>query len=382
MNISPALMPQRLFWVRYWLPPVIAGGIAWLLFLLASTPLVRASGLALVIVGITLALRRLGAFISIIGGLSLALCPAFWSQTGGGEGTPATIVLALGIAGLIALSGSFLTRRPSIAIGIAVTVFAALFWLQIGTSRSIRLTGFTTSWLMFLLIDMLLLTNPHPTESEPPPIMRFKSVDKEEERTPQFYHIWGILLLFSLGILNDRLMVLLAPAIGLALYLTRSKLSYFYGVLFGIVVGFGLHGLFVDYIQRQSHFLALEAWRQGRRWQDVVNFIGAQFGWPATLLSVLGLTRLARWYPALGNVSLIGYAAYTGFALIYGGPNEDTLLLPMLIIQIVWLTYAVFTLGEWVFHNVPGGGLWLRRAVYLIYGLLPLSMGLVILKLI
>lgn len=382
MKISSVLMPQRLFWVRYWLPPVMAGGIAWLLFLLADTPLVRASGLALVIAGITLALRRLGAFISLIGGLTLALCPAFWSQTGGSEGTPATIVLALGIAGLIALAGSVMTRRPALAIGAAVTVFAVLFWLQIGTPRSIRLTGFTTSWLMFLLIDMLLLTNPHPTEAAPPPIMRFKSVDKEEERIPQFYHIWSIMLLFSLGILNDRLMVLLAPAIALALYLTRVKLSYFYGVLFGLIVGIGLHGLVVDYIQRESHRLALDAWRQGRRWLTVVNFIVAQFGWFSTLLSILGLTRLARWYPALGNVSLIGYAAYAGFALVYDGPTKATLLLPMLIIQIVWLTYAVFTLGEWVVNNAPRGGLWLRRGVFLLYGLLPLSMGLAILKVI
>ena len=54
----------------------------------------------------------------------------------------------------------------------------------------------------------------------------------------------------------------------------------------------------------------------------------------------------------------------------------------MLIIQIVWLTYAVFTLGEWVVNNAPRGGLWLRRGVFLLYGLLPLSMGLAILKVI
>jgi hypothetical protein len=382
MTARLALTPQRLFWVRYWLPSVVAGGTAWLLFLLADTPLVRASGLALVIAGITLALRRLGAFIAVVGGLTLALCPAFWAQTGGGEGNPATIVLALAIAGLIALAGSVLIRRPVIAIGVAVTVFAGLFWMQIGTPRSIRLTGFTTSWLMFLLIDMLLLTNPHPTESVPPPIMRFKPIDSEEDNTPQFYHLWGIVLLFGLGILNDPLMVLLAPAIALALYLTRTRLSSLYGVLFGIIVGIGLRGLFVDYIQGQSHRLALDAWRQGRHWLTVVNFIVEQFGWPATLLSVLGLARLSRWYPVLGNVSLIGYAAYVAFALVYDGPTKATLLLPMLIIQIVWLTYAVFTLGEWVLHNVPRWGLWLRRGVFLLYGLLPLSMGLMILKVI
>ncbi|NJR12523.1 hypothetical protein HC776_01150 [bacterium] len=255
-----------------------------------------------------------------MGGLTLAVCPAFWAQTGGSEGTPATIVLALGVAGLVALAGSVMMRRPALALGVAVTIFAGLFWMQIGTARSIRLTGFTTSWLMFLLIDMLFITNPHPTESTPPAILRFKSADaKDEERTPQFYHLWGIILLFGLGILNDPLMVLLAPAIALALYLTRAKLSSLYGVLFGLIVGLGLRGLFVDYVQGQSHRLALEAWRQGRRWSNVVTFIVAQFGWPATLLSVLGLTRLSRWYPALGNVSLIGYAAYVGFALVYDG---------------------------------------------------------------
>jgi len=382
MTAPLPLTPQRLFWARYWLPPMVAGGSAWLLFLMANTPLVRASGLALVIVGLTLALRRLGAFIAIVGGLTLALCPAFWAQTGGGEGTPATIVLALGVAALIALVGGMMLRRPTVAIGVAVTIFASLFWLQIGTSRSIRLTGFTTSWLMFLLIDMLLLTNPHPTDAAPPPILRFKSIEAEEERMPQFYHLWGIMLLFGLGILNDPLMVLLTPAIALALSLTRAKLSSLYGILFGLIVGLGLRGLFVDYGQAQSQRLALSAWRQGQRWLMVVNFIVAQFGWPATLLSILGLTRLSRWYPSLGTVSLIGYAAYTGFALVYDGPTKETLLLPMLIIQLVWLSYAVFTLGEWAFHNVARYGGWLRWAVFVAYALLPLAMGLTILKVI
>ena len=43
---------------KFWLPALLSGAAAWLLFLLAGTPVVRASGLALVIVGVALALRR------------------------------------------------------------------------------------------------------------------------------------------------------------------------------------------------------------------------------------------------------------------------------------------------------------------------------------
>lgn len=87
--------------IKFWSPALMNGALVWILLLvLGQTPLIRASGLALVIVGVTLALRRMGSFLSIVGGLALALSPVFWSQTGGGQGDPATIVIAVAAAGV------------------------------------------------------------------------------------------------------------------------------------------------------------------------------------------------------------------------------------------------------------------------------------------
>lgn len=77
----------------FWIPAIITGIVTCLVFLVVGhTPLIRALGLALVIVGATATMRRMGAVVSIGGGLTLAFCGIFWSQTGGGDAGPATII--------------------------------------------------------------------------------------------------------------------------------------------------------------------------------------------------------------------------------------------------------------------------------------------------
>lgn len=360
--------------MKYWLPALVSGGIAWTLYLLADTPVVRAAGLALVIVGVALALRRMGSALAVIGSLTLALCPAFWSQTGGGEGTPATIVIAIGTA-LVAVTFTLLiSRRPYIGFGLGVAVFALLFWSQIGTPRSIRLTGFVVGWLMYLLIDMLLLTNPRPEDTAPPPLLRLKTPAEGDNFQAQPYHTLGILLLFGIGALNDPLLTLLAPAIFLSLWLSNAKVPVWYWIVLSFVVGAGARGISVDYLQNQSHWIALMAWRDANRWIDLVNLVVSQFTIFGVLLGVLGLARLSRWYPPLGVVTMTGYAAYVFFGLVYSGPNRPVLLLPLLIIQITWMTYAVFTLGEWLKKSFPARAWLLRYGILVLYGLLPLTL--------
>ena len=95
-----SLSQQQREQARDLLPAALAGAIAWIVFiLLGQTPLVRASGLALVIVGMAMALRPMGGALSIIGGLALAFSPAFWAQTGGAESLdPLEVSLALALA--------------------------------------------------------------------------------------------------------------------------------------------------------------------------------------------------------------------------------------------------------------------------------------------
>ncbi|MGB7341296.1 MAG: hypothetical protein WBC91_20540 [Phototrophicaceae bacterium] len=364
---------QRLL-IKFWLPALINGLLIWaLLILLGDTPLIRASGLALIIVGVTLALRRMGAALAVIGSLSLALSPVFWSQTGGAEGTPATIVIALFCAGLTIAIAALISKRPYIGFGLGVIVFVALFWSQIGTPRSIRLTGFVVAWLMYLLIDMLLVTNPRPEDA--PLILRdgnLTLVNGAIAARP--YHIYGILLLITVGIINDPLLTILLPCIILSLLFTRTKLHTLYWVcLIGIAI-FGIRGIWLDYVIAQSHLLTLGGWRQGINWLDMIKLIINQFTIAGALLSALGLARLARWYASLGIISMVGFAAYWLFGTIYIGSNESLLLLPMYIIFILWITYAVFAISEWsakTFITQPVIGRYLVIAVYCI---LPITL--------
>lgn len=340
---------QQIF--KFWLPSLLTGLLAWLLlFGLGETPFIRATGLALVIVGVSSALRRMGAAIAAIGSLTLALSPVFWSQTGGGVGSPATIVIALAAAGIAVLLAAFLTKRPYIGLGLGILVFAVFFWSQIGTEGSIpsiRLTSFIISWLMFVLVDMLLLTNPRPEDA--PQILRdghsLKNPDGSEPARP--YHSLGILLLLAVGILNDPLLTLLAPSIALSLYLSKTRLPVWYWLGLGLIFGFGLRGIALDYLTYQAPYVDLLTWRDAYRWIDMVNLLNQQFTVLGILLGVLGLARLARWYPPLGSVTLLGFAAYWFFGLVYTGVTRDILLLPLYVIFVLWMSYAVLALSEW-----------------------------------
>ena len=364
---------QQLRIIRFWLPCLVSGAIAvFLLISFGQTPIVRALGLGSVIVGMALALRRMGSVLALIGGLTLCLSPAFWTQTGGAQGEPATIVLAVGAAGLAVLLAVLLSQRPYVALGLGIVVFAGLFFAQVGTPRSVRLTGFVTSWLLYLIVDMLLLTNPHPEDKAPPILLDKPPAEGVPLVRP--YHVYGVLLLFGIGVLNDPLLTLLAPAVGLALLLSRAHLPTWYWLVLLGVTALGARGITVDYFEAQRYFLLTERWRDAERWLIQLRLVEAQFGWIGMALAVLGLTRLARWYPPLGGVTLLAYAAYTFFGLIYIGPRKEALLLPLFIVQVLWMTYAVFTLAEWIKRALPARRRGIALAVQAVYALLPAAL--------
>lgn len=365
---------EQILLAKFWFPALANGLLVWLLLLLlGQTPLLRASGLALVIVGVTLSLRRMGSFLAMVGGLSLALSPAFWSQTGGADGEPATIVIALAIAVITVVIAAFISKRPYIGFGLGVLVFVGFFWSQIGTPRSIRLTGFIVGWLMYLLIDMLLLTNPRPEDA--PMILRgagLKTVDGAIPARP--YHTYGILLLVTVGIINDPLLILILPAVIVSLLLTHTKLKWWYWLAMAIVAGLGLRGIWTDYIVAEAHFLVLNQWRQGANWVRMIELLINQFTIVGTILSLLGLARLARWYPPLGTVSMLAFATYWLFGTVYIGPRQAILLLPLYIILVLWMSYAVLAISEWASRTFYAQAKVGRYIVIAIYAILPVIM--------
>jgi hypothetical protein len=369
--------PQRQT-VRYWLPPLLAGGIAWLAFMLVGgTPIIRASGLALVVVGIALALRPFGAALAATGGLAMAFSPSFWMQTGGAESLdPAQVVLALGAAAVVAgLAFLLLGRRPFAGAALGLIVLAALFLTAFGTPRSLRLTTLITAWTLLLLVESLFVSNPRPDE---PPTGQLMA-----------YHAPGLLLLLAIGILNDPLVTLLAPAVALGLFLSRKRLPLLYWTLFALVTVFGVRGIIENYLstfwwqfpvdqaealRRHIPFLLADGWREPSRWLRLINLVVSQFTGIGLALGVLGLARLARWYPPVGVVTMIAYGTYALFGLVYFGEDSAVLLLPLLMIQVFWMTYAVYTFSQWLEKSLGWGGrlaVWFAPAAFT---LLPLGM--------
>lgn len=363
--------------IRYWLPGVIAGVVAALAFMtLGHTSIIRASGLALVIVGLTMTLRRSGAVLAITGGLALAFSPAFWTQMGGSDSLslPVTL-LVIGVAGLVALLVFWLGARPHLGVIAGFVIFAILFWSRLSDVGSLRLNTLTTAWLLYLLVDSLYLTNPRHDEAPSTPL--------------RLYHKVGILALFAVGVTNDPLFTLLAPAVVLGLLLSRAPLSRLYWILLAVFVLVGLYGIVdtyvlstwwvypaaqADAINLHVPYIMADGWREASRWIRLVELVVGQFTVFGVVLGVFGLARLSRWYPPLGTVSMVAYATYGIFGLVYFGNNSAVLLLPLLMIQVLWLTYAFSTFRAWLKQSVSPANravAWFAPAVYV---LLPLVM--------
>ena len=336
----------------------MAAGGAWLLLLIiGETPLTRASGLALAILGVSAAMRPMGFVASMAGGLTLALCPLFWSQTGGSETQPATIIVAAALAGLVVIVATSALRRRDIGIGLGIAAFLLIFWSQIGTAQSLRLTGLVTAWLLYTLSDMILLTNPRP--------------GIKAAAAPKTWHTFGLLLLFGIGLVNDPLVTLLAPAILLALFLSHADLRAWYWLAAIGLAGAGFVLLVRAYLLPEASAVDLLAWREAARWIELGQLVSAQFSVLGIALAVIGLARLARWYPPLGVVTMIASAAYVFFGLVYLGAHRQVLLLPLVIIQVMWMTYAVNAFGQWLNKSLGNqAGFWIHAASCL-YFILP-----------
>ena len=172
-----------------------------------------------------------------------------------------------------------------------------------------------------------------------------------------------MLVLLLIGVLNDPLFILLVPALLVGLYLSNLHLPRWYWGIVLIVIIVGIRGLIMQYVASdwwlrsaassqaagiQIPYIVADGWHEASRWIILINLVRNQFTDIGILLGILGLARLARWYPVLGSVTLIAYGSYTLFGLIYFGSDSTVLLLPMIVIHVIWMTYGIYTAGQWL----------------------------------
>lgn len=362
-----------------WLPALASGAIAWIAFItLGSTPVLRATGMALAVVGMGMALRPMGAALALVGSLALAFSPSFWIQTGGSQSLdPIEVAITFAVAVLAGAALLALRRRPTLALAVAVGVFAIIYLTAVGSPRSLRVTTVIAVWLFYLLTEGQLASNMRTDEVHPAHL--------------NFQHTYGILLLLAAGVANDPLFVLFAPAVALGLFLSRVRLPIWYWLALLVVTAFGVRGIAMAYVSPDwwnfpseqtpgiiTHvpFLIANAWREPLRWLRMIDLIVGQFTVFGLGLSVLGLARLSRWHPPVGVVTMVAYGFYLLFGLTYFGEDAPVLLLPLLMIQVYWMTYAAYTFAAWLKRALSTANPPARTTVWTAaaFALLPLFM--------
>jgi hypothetical protein len=321
--------------------------------------------------GVTAALRPFGGWLALVGGLALAFSPAFWSQTGGSQ--PDALILTLLVIGLGAtLMVSRFGRQVDLAVGAGTLIFVILFWVLVGTPRSLRLTVLLSAWMLFFLVDALLTAHPRPDDHAPLPLKPYQNI--------------ALLLLSALGVVNDPLFTLILPAVIITLIACRPALPRLYWIALVIVALIGGRGLWITYldsgwwdypalqamnVQLRVPFIIGGAWQEPLRWIELGGLIVNQFTAPGLLLGVLGVSRLSRWYPPVGTVTLVAFVAYGVFGLAYFGADRSVLLLPMWMILVFWMTYAIHAVSHWLQRSFQGLRPLIRLAAPVCFALLP-----------
>ncbi len=361
-------------------PPLLAGGAALFAFiLLGDAPFPRASAMAAVIALIGLTLRPMGAALSVAGALALAFSPSFWAQTGGAPEVPTLIeLIAGGALPLILIALVALPAQMVIPI-IGACAAAALIEPPLIAAQSLRVTTLLAAWLLFLLTEALILTDIRPDAA----LLTGRQPYRRD-------HIPLIALILLLGILNDPLFALMSPGVLLGIWLTRRAL---HPLSWLALIGVSVYGAaqvvqtYVDAgwwivdadraaaLSRHIPFLIADGFREPARWLGLFDLIIRQFTPFGALLGLIGLVRLARWHPPIGVVTMLAYGAYAAFGLMYFGEDAVTLLLPLLMIQVLWMTYAAYAFGQWLQKTFrmaePQLVLWFAPALFV---LLPIAL--------
>jgi hypothetical protein len=202
--------------------------------------------------------------------------------------------------------------------------------------------------------------------------------------------------LIGLSLTNHLTTVLLFPAIALTLILTWPRLSAKQWMLaIGLLLAALLIYLYIPLrwpaLHDRQAMLADEFWGwvtgsrfQGalqfqawlndpERWRILGRLILDQYGWLGVILSLIGIVLMAlrQWRAAL--VSAVAFLAFAFYGLNYLIPDIGVFLIPLFMLQAMWMGYGVAVMIDWVFRRYSLRiEAWVHAALITLFALLPL----------
>ncbi len=280
---------------------------------------------------------------------------------------------------IVAVTVSRLRMGRLLGVLVALAfAFSPDFWKAATRAGYATVTAALVAAILAMSLDALYTTDP---------IERSPTGDAEPVKTPRrmpVEMVWGMAFIFGLGISHSPTVLPIAPALILAVALSRPRMKLTQWVITAVVFGMGLLPMVavsgagvsvrdVEFGQFFGDLLRPDAWRDTDRWLALGDVVLRQYGVAGAVLAVIGMARLARWYPRIGPVTLLAYCAY-GLYGLGGGADVADSLIPMHIVQAIWVAYAVHAIGQWLAKYLPPARGIGYVLVHTAFALLPIYM--------
>jgi hypothetical protein len=239
-------------------------------------------------------------------------------------------------------------RRLVALIAALAFAVSSVVWSQAVVAEAYALNALIAGSIIALIVNLL-------SESAPP------STAASPARASQIVPMLSLLL--GLGIAHHLTAVLLLPACGLAILIARPRLRiraillalglFLAGLAFWLYIPLrwpALHGgapmtpaEFFDWISgaRFGGALALGAWSDPGRWSIVARLLLDAFGLAGAALALIGVIGLAMRNSRAALITLVAFAAYTLYGVVYVVPDISVFLIPAYLIMAVWIGVGV-----------------------------------------
>jgi hypothetical protein len=294
-----------------------------------------------------------------------------------------------------------LTKRPMVAFVAALALaFSRVYWSQAVVAEVYALHSMFVIAILFILLVALGDPDKAPqAEAREQQLTLDLAVRPDLRLVLRPSHLsYFLALLLGLSFANHLTTLFLVPAVLLALYFVRPRLTWRqWLVAFGfLVLGIALYGYifirwpmlhdgawmspgaFWQYITGQQFggALQLNAWRTDpTRYEIIGRLLYEPFGWTGLVLCAAGLVWLIakNWRAAM--ITVVTFLAFVAYGLSYYVPDVSVFLLPAYLVMAIWLgagMAAVLAASGRLVERIPrpGGETSVNRLRALVFTLL------------